>query len=322
MLISIQSSLEECCFDFGTKWLPEIITSEGWEAPEQVELTTWTAKMNEHAKKIPTDAVFKIPDKSWEEVLFGTHELRHSAVHRLKTTAYGLVNLIESAVLLARMLKDIPRAQWIEGVRDNLKSSIEEMEGHKKVLQEKLSSELQSIAQKRVELDALEKTALKEMVQSDIDHKLATGQRLAECLLFSGVRLKVKSDDREASNSEKIITPKEEREEFEKSGSIPQQSLPILNRKARDFEPADDVLCLVQSSSHPKTAAKGDQNDHFTESKQFSNLSPSIYLPTTRLSEENFVVTESDPWSIYLAKAQHMEGGQIRDRNRKRRKSC
>lgn len=266
ILTSIQSLLEECCFNFGKRWLPDIIASEGWEVPEQVELTMWTAKLKQHAKKIPADAAFKIPGKSWEEVLFGTHVLRHSAVHRLKTSAYGLVNLIEGAVLLTRMLKDIPRAQRIEEIRDTLKSSIEEMERHKKVLQEKLSSEVQSIARQRAELDALEKMSINGMVQSDTDNKFATGQWLTECLFSSRARLQIESGDREASSPTKSISSEEMNERPEKSGSIPQQSSSLWNTNVQglpeDLEHAGGASGIAQSSSSPKIAAKDDQNDH------------------------------------------------------------
>lgn len=265
VLASIQSLLEECCFDFGKRWLPDIITSEGWEVSEQVELTTWTAKLKQHAKRIPADAAFKIPGKSWEEVLFGTHVLRHSAVHRLKTSAYGLVNLIEGAVLLTRMLKDIPRAQRIEEIRDILKSSIEEMERHKKVLQEKLSSQLQSIARQRAELDALEKMAINGMVQSDTDNKFATGQRLNECL-FPGARLQIESGDRKASSPTKSVSFEEKNENFEKPESIPQQSSSLwttnIHGLPEDLEHAGEVSGITQSSLNPKAAAKDDQNDY------------------------------------------------------------
>ncbi|MCJ1263057.1 hypothetical protein MMC22_002927 [Lobaria immixta] len=277
ILTSIQSLLEECCFNFGKRWLPDIIASEGWEVPEQVELTMWTAKLKQHAKKIPADAAFKIPGKSWEEVLFGTHVLRHSAVHRLKTSAYGLVNLIEGAVLLTRMLKDIPRAQRIEEIRDTLKSSIEEMERHKKVLQEKLSSEVQSIARQRAELDALEKMSINGMVQSDTDNKFATGQWLTECLFSSRARLQIESGDREASSPTKSISSEEKNEKPEKSGSITQQSSSLWNTNVQglpeDLEHAGGASGMAQSSSSPKIAAKDDQNDHVDDDNLLHSIS-------------------------------------------------
>lgn len=166
------------------------------------------------------------------------------------------------------MLKDLPRAQLIEGIRDNLKSSIDEMEGHKKILQEKLSSELQSITQQRAELDTQEKMLFKGIVQSDIDNKLATGQRLTECLFLGGAGL--------------------------------QQSSSVLIRETHDIlgdiEHVDDVLDKAQPSSNPKTAAKSNQNDHVTTSKRSSSLQPFfIHLPSTGSSEENLMVTESGP---------------------------
>lgn len=178
------------------------------------------------------------------------------------------------------MLKDLPRAQWIEEIRDNLKSSIDEMEGHKKILQEKLSSELQSISQQRAELDTQEKMLFRGIAQSDIDNKLATGQRLTECLLLGGAGL--------------------------------QQSSSVSITKTRDIlgdvEHVDDVLDIAQPSSNPKTAAKSDQNDHVSNLKPLDFSRPSfIHLPSTGSSVENLMVIEIDPSLIHLAKAHQTE---------------
>lgn len=163
MLSLIQSSLEECCFDFGKKWLPDIITSEGWEAPEEVELTTWTAKLSEHRKMIPTCAAFGMVGSSWDEVLKRTHELRNSTVHRTKISVHRLVDLIPGVAGLACVLKDISRAQWIGGFRDDFTSSIEEMERDRNSWGER-----QSTVRRRTKLAELEFKIMKRIIQSHV----------------------------------------------------------------------------------------------------------------------------------------------------------
>lgn len=65
----VQLMLEECCFDFGKRWLPDVIALEEWEAPEQVELTIWIAKLKQHTKYLSNNAFSAIPGKPYEEVL-------------------------------------------------------------------------------------------------------------------------------------------------------------------------------------------------------------------------------------------------------------
>ena len=49
----------------------------GIGSPGAGEAQTWTVELKEHTKKISNDAAFNIPEKSWEELLSGTHELRN-----------------------------------------------------------------------------------------------------------------------------------------------------------------------------------------------------------------------------------------------------
>lgn len=264
-----------------------------------MELTSWTAQLTHNAKDIPSDASLKIPGKSWEEVLFEANDLRHAAVHRRKIDAYGLMDLTERAELLARMLRDIPLAQQIEVIRGHLKSSIEEieeMEGHKRELQGKLSTELQSIARKRAALDALEGMAIKGIVQSDIDMNLATRQMLTERLFSSGAGAKIESGDTEASNTRKSVAFEQDIEDLKSPGRISR-----TRRKALEHE--DEVLDTAQSSPNPETTAIVSQNDHVTESiEEISCLPPSDHVPRPYPPEEHFLVTESGPSFIHLAK--------------------
>ncbi|MCJ1270663.1 hypothetical protein MMC22_010560 [Lobaria immixta] len=194
MLTSIQSSLEECCFDFGKKWLPDIITSEGWEVPKEVELTTWIAKLSEHQKKIPTCAAFGMSGSSWDEIVTRTHELRNSTVHRGKISVHRLVDLTGGVAGLACVLKDISRAQWIEGFREDFMSSIEEMERDRNSLGER-----QSALRQRTKLAALEFKVMKRMIQNDVENEPVTSQGLTERLIISGTRLKIEHSGKEPS---------------------------------------------------------------------------------------------------------------------------
>ena len=182
ILTRIQSMLEESCFEFGKRWLPELLASQGWESPEAVELNTWTKKLLKHMKDIPPSATDMIAGKSWKEVLFATNALRHAAVHRLRTTVAGILGLIDSAIALAKMLLDAERVVEIGKIRDGLQSSSEAMLQSKNLLESKLLDELDAIATRRAELDDLERLAIENMTRSDKGNQTSIGLALDDFL--------------------------------------------------------------------------------------------------------------------------------------------
>lgn len=166
VLSSIQSALEQCCFEFAKRWLPDFIVSEGWEVFEQVELTKWATKLK-GKKSIPRMAVSDIDEKTWDRVLLAICELRHTVVHRRPICATDMMSLIDDALALTQMLNDFTRGRWIQEIRGNLKWRVSEIERMKQTLQRQLSSELEIINKKRKELDQREKGVINEIMQVD-----------------------------------------------------------------------------------------------------------------------------------------------------------
>ena len=89
-LVLVQSLLEEICLEFGNAWVPDLMEARKWHEAESIELTEWTKRFSKYAKSLPPAAIKPIAGKSIAQVLFGTSALRHSAVHRLPTSAAGI----------------------------------------------------------------------------------------------------------------------------------------------------------------------------------------------------------------------------------------
>lgn len=166
VLYSIQSALEQCCFEFARIWLPDLIASEGWEVFEQVELTKWATNLR-GKKNIPRVAISDISDKNWDDVLLAICGLRHTVVHRQPICATRMMSLIDDALALTTMLNDFTRARWIEGIRETLKSVISDIERAKEPLQGRLLSELAIISKKRKELDRTERDVINKIMRMD-----------------------------------------------------------------------------------------------------------------------------------------------------------
>lgn len=113
-----------------------------------------------------------------QSALVSTHQLRHTAVHRLRTTARGISRLLESAVGLAEALNDVPRAAQLEELKSELDGKIKAMEMSKNVLEDRAAAGLEEIRRQREELDRQEKQIVLDMLTEDREYKDLVGKLL------------------------------------------------------------------------------------------------------------------------------------------------
>ncbi|KAF1979850.1 hypothetical protein BU23DRAFT_637267 [Bimuria novae-zelandiae CBS 107.79] len=168
ILTTAQRILEECCFDFAKRWLPSIFQNNGWDCAAAAELTKWTRVLAKHSAKLP-QYVFASSGFPLNEILFSTHKLRHSAVHRLPTTARGVSQLVESALRLTETLQDHLRAAQLEELHSELDSKTKTMELNKK-----------QIRRQREELDKKDECLRANTLAGDSENKLLIGSLLEE----------------------------------------------------------------------------------------------------------------------------------------------
>ena len=185
ILVPIQSLLEECCLEFGNTWVPDLMEARKWNEAESIELTEWTKRFLKYAKSLPPSAIKPIPGKSLAEVLFGTSTLRHSAVHRLPTSAAGILNMLSAAITFAEALKDSKRAEKVAEIRMQLEASIEEIVQHQNLLERKLTGQFEDIARRRAELDELERSSIEEMLATDKKQRTEVGSAFESILVSS-----------------------------------------------------------------------------------------------------------------------------------------
>ena len=185
ILVLVQSLLEECCFDFGNTWVPDLMEARKWHEAESIELTQWTKRFSKYAKSLPPSAIKPIAGKSIAEVLFGTSTLRHSAVHRLPTSAVGIVKMLSAAITFAEALKNSKRAEKIAEIRMQLEACIQEIVQHQNLLERKLTDQLEDIARRRAELDELERSSTEEMLAADKEQRADVSSAFESVLIGS-----------------------------------------------------------------------------------------------------------------------------------------
>ncbi|KAK4120741.1 hypothetical protein N657DRAFT_636162 [Parathielavia appendiculata] len=157
ILNTAQRVLKECCFEFAKASMP-LVLEKKWDCPTVVELTQWTKifrknkKMNIQKTELDAGGFLGLPTM--------VSSLRHTAVHRLATTARDVGRLLESGVKLALVLGD------------------NAMELNKNVLEDTTAFRLREIQEKREELDRMEAEQIRKMLNDDVNNKLLIGQQL------------------------------------------------------------------------------------------------------------------------------------------------
>ena len=179
ILSTAQRVLEECCFDFAKKWFPSTLERRGWDCAAAVELTKWTRVLAKYSSSLPAHA-FNVNGPSLNEVMFATSRIRHTAVHRLPTTARGVDGLIQSAMKMTEALQDPFRTAQLEELHGELESKIKSMELNKNVLEDGLTRQLQEINRQRAELDRKEHELAACMVRDDQENKSLIGVLLED----------------------------------------------------------------------------------------------------------------------------------------------
>lgn len=146
-----------------------------WHDAESIELTEWIKRFSKYADSLAPSAINPIPGKSISEVLWGTSTLRHSAVHRLSTSAAGISNMLSAAISFVEALNDPKRAEKITKIKTHLEISIEEIVQQQNLLERKLTDQCREIALRRAELDELERSSIEGMLATDEKQRAEVG---------------------------------------------------------------------------------------------------------------------------------------------------
>lgn len=179
ILTTTQRILEECCFDFASMWLSDVLDRRKWECSEAVELTEWLKILNQRCGKVPAHA-FAVQISSIQGILSSARRLRHTAVHRLPMTARGICQLVQSAARLSEALRDPLRTAQLEAIAQTLGSLTRDMELHKNFLENSLDVNLKTIRQQREELNQREAALIAMTKREDAEEKKLIGSLLED----------------------------------------------------------------------------------------------------------------------------------------------
>lgn len=154
-----------------------------WDEPESVELTQWIKIFSKQIKSLPPSATTTPAGKGLKEVLFAISNLRHSAVHRLPTSAAGLLTMLDTAITFTVALNESKRAVDIVKIKGELAAIVEDIVQHQTLLERKLSDQMKDFARQRAEIDELERLAIEDMLNNDKTNRISAGSAVDDFLV-------------------------------------------------------------------------------------------------------------------------------------------
>lgn len=112
----VQRILEEGCFDFASRWIPQVLHEKGWDCSEAVELSTWKAFL---PTALPPTAIKPLSNYTLEAALADAVRIRNSAVHRHLCDNNEIRRMALQAQDLMSMFSDATRQNkfhhlWVE----------------------------------------------------------------------------------------------------------------------------------------------------------------------------------------------------------------
>ncbi|KAI1112899.1 hypothetical protein F5Y14DRAFT_240712 [Nemania sp. NC0429] len=183
ILTSVQFILEDACFEFAQRAMPDILERNKWDCSEAAELNIWAAEFLRRESEFSgrQDDI----GKPLPQLFRSLSDIRNAAVHRIGVSARGLEQFLLNAESLATLLGDTTRLKPLSELRRNIQQTVEELERNKHLLGSKLKGKLDRIAAQRAELDRAEEMAVRDMIKEDGEYQAFAGKNLEETVVCS-----------------------------------------------------------------------------------------------------------------------------------------
>ena len=235
LLTATQRLLEECCFEFATKWLPNVLKERKWDCPEAVELNRWVRVLLKYSSSLPQQAFNNDDNLPLKAILLPVNALRHSAVHRLHISTPKITNMIESAAKVASILGDQGRAMQLTKLQREMQTQSSILETWKDKLRINFAGELQHVAKQRAELDLMEEQAKRTVIREENDMTISIGTSLE-----SSIQMILRSH--ESTNDDHDPQLDERDNKSPKNMSVPSADVWSAHENSPDIFPSEKSL--------------------------------------------------------------------------------
>lgn len=101
----MQRIMEEGCYAFASRWIPDVLQNNNWTCSEAVELSTWRNILPENVPK----GALASNSKPLEQCLVDAVRIRNSATHRHICSSFELRRMAQQAEDLMSLFSDRTR---------------------------------------------------------------------------------------------------------------------------------------------------------------------------------------------------------------------
>ena len=181
LLVKVQAILEDACYVFGHRMMAGILSKEGWDCPESVELNIWARVFRSNEDKFDAEKLADL-GKPFPELLDSIAQLRHTAVHRIRVSAIKVQQFIAEAESFAFILDNNTCVRMLSCLRQGSQQVIDDLGRSKDLLESLLKKKLQDIDAQRRELDRLERKLVEDMLGEDKEYQTLASANLEQAI--------------------------------------------------------------------------------------------------------------------------------------------
>ncbi|KAH7110779.1 hypothetical protein B0J13DRAFT_577413 [Dactylonectria estremocensis] len=180
LLVKVQTILEQACFAFRQRVMPDVLQKNRWDYPKSTEHNLWATKFLQRQSGFANRK--GNTGKPLKKLFRSVADVRHTAVHRIRVSARGVEQFLLDAEGMATLLEDEVCLKSLTKLRRDIELVIEELERNKHV-SSKLGETLKRTADQRAELDRIEEEAIAEMVKEDGEYQVFAGSNLEQAIM-------------------------------------------------------------------------------------------------------------------------------------------
>ncbi|KAF9773105.1 hypothetical protein IL306_009148 [Fusarium sp. DS 682] len=182
LMVHLQQRLEDMCFSFAQRAMPDLLERRGWHCAEMAELQHWMKDygFQEYVRN-------KVPDQEQSDQLLRLSVIRNCAVNRKRIDTTVLGGLLFFSLELAKVLEEPSAVDEIAQLRDGVIQATQRLAEETQVLHERYDTKLQAITAARAKLNIFEEKTNAELSKrleqsrSKANGRIITLIREAEC---------------------------------------------------------------------------------------------------------------------------------------------
>ncbi|KAI9154910.1 Regulatory protein AfsR [Paramyrothecium foliicola] len=113
LFVETQRYLEIACWEFAREHLPSLLTKQGWDCVEAIELNIIVRQLQGHQDKLFCTKTERLSHNLVHSIIL----IRHSAVHRRRVSAFEMYKLLQHAERFLALLGDSERSDQVSSLR-------------------------------------------------------------------------------------------------------------------------------------------------------------------------------------------------------------